>query len=121
MTRTNDDSWESVFVQWLRLSKLRLNDVVFVLSVSGGNQKKNVSMNIVAALKYARSVGSQIVGIVGDDGGFTATVADACVRIPAETQEHITPHAEAFQAVIWHLMVSHPALKREAKEWTATS
>ena len=119
--RTNDDGWETVFSQWLRGSRLTPKDVVFVLSVSGGDAAKRLSLNIIAALEYAREVGSRIVGIVGSGGGFTAEVADACVIIPSENREHVTPHAEGFQAVVWHLMVSHPRLKRVRTKWESTN
>jgi D-sedoheptulose 7-phosphate isomerase len=115
--RTNDEGWSSVFDSWLRTSRLRANDLLLVLSVGGGNLEQNVSPNLVAALKYAKSVGAKIIGIVGRDGGYTATVADACVLIPVVNPAHITPHTEAFQAVIWHLLVSHPAVKLQATKW----
>ncbi len=115
--RANDDGWETVFTQWLRGSRLTAKDVVFVLSVSGGDASKGLSLNIVSALDYAREVGCKIVGIVGKGGGHTAKVADACVLIPSDNKEHVTPHAEGFQAVVWHLMVSHPKLKRTQTKW----
>jgi D-sedoheptulose 7-phosphate isomerase len=115
--RTNDEGWATVFEAWLRVSRLRAEDAVLVFSVGGGNREKNVSPNLVAALEYARSVGAAIAGIVGRDGGYTATVADACVVIPTVNADHVTPHAEAFQAVVWHLMVSHPRLKAAATKW----
>ncbi len=118
--RTNDDGWDGVFAEWLRGSHLTKRDVVFVLSVSGGNVEKRLSMNIVAALKYAREIGCSIVGIVGDAGGYTAQVAEACVVIPSSNANHVTPHSEGFQAVVWHLMVSHPALKRIQTKWEST-
>lgn len=109
--RTNDDGWATVFTSWLRGSRLRKEDCVFVFSVGGGSLDGNVSPNIVQALRLARDVGSSIVGVVGRDGGYTAQVADACVLVPTVNATTITPHAEAFQAVIWHLLVSHPKLK----------
>jgi D-sedoheptulose 7-phosphate isomerase len=115
--RANDDGWETVFAAWLRGSRLSPADVVFVLSVSGGDIERSLSLNIVSALKYAREIGSAIVGIVGAGGGYTAQVADACVIIPSANSEHVTPHSEGFQAVVWHLMVSHPALKRTRTKW----
>jgi D-sedoheptulose 7-phosphate isomerase len=115
--RTNDDGWSSVFVNWLRVSQLRAADMIFVLSVGGGNLAKQVSPNLVSALEYAKQVGARIIGIVGRDGGFTATVADACVIIPIVNPETITPHTEAFQAVVWHLLVSHPSLKAAQTKW----
>ena len=115
--RTNDDGWSSVFVNWLRVSQLKAGDMIFVLSVGGGNLAKQVSPNLVSALQYAKQVGARIIGIVGRDGGFTATVADACVIIPTVNPETITPHTEAFQAVVWHLLVSHPSLKAVQTKW----
>jgi D-sedoheptulose 7-phosphate isomerase len=115
--RTNDEGWGSVFDSWLRTSRLRFNDLLLIFSVGGGNIEQNVSPNLVAALKYAKSVGAKIIGIVGRDGGHTATVADACVLIPVVNTAHITPHTEAFQAVVWHLLVSHPAVRVESTKW----
>jgi D-sedoheptulose 7-phosphate isomerase len=115
--RTNDEGWATIFAKWLEVSRLKANDIVFVLSVGGGNLEKNVSPNLVAALQYAKKIGSKIIGIVGRDGGYTATVADACVIIPTVNVENTTPHAEAFQAVIWHLFVSHPKLKIAQTKW----
>ena len=115
--RTNDEGWASVFVEWLKISRLNTNDMVFVLSVGGGNVEKNVSPNLVSALQYAKSVNSKVIGIVSRDGGYTAQVADACVIIPVITQPNTTPHAEAFQAVVWHLLVSHPLLKAVPTKW----
>lgn len=115
--RTNDDGWASVFVEWLKGSHLCNKDMLFIFSVGGGNLEKNVSPNLVAALQYAKQIGTQVIGIVGRDGGYTAKVADACVIIPTVNPETVTPHAEAFQAVIWHLMVSHPALKKASTKW----
>jgi D-sedoheptulose 7-phosphate isomerase len=117
--RANDEGWASVFEGWLRVSRLSADDLVLVLSVGGGNLEKNVSPNLVAALRYAKAVGARVVGIVGRDGGYTAQVADACVIIPTVNPSHITPHSEAFQAVIWHLLVSHPELKRAQTKWEA--
>lgn len=118
--RTNDEGWASVFVEWLRTSRLRAEDAVFVLSVGGGNLEKNVSPNLVSALSLAKQVGAAIVGIVGRDGGYTAKTADACVLIPTVNDGNVTPHAEAFQAVVWHLLVSHPRLKRAQTKWEST-
>ena len=115
--RTNDEGWPSIFAAWLKVSRLESRDGVFVFSVGGGNQEKNVSPNLVVALQYARQVGATILGIVGRDGGYTAQVADACVIVPTVNTEHVTPHAEAFQAVVWHLLVSHPKLKLAATKW----
>src|SRR5271170_3083545 len=118
--RTNDEGWATVFDAWLRTSRLRPNDLVLVFSVGGGNLELNVSPNLVAALKYAKSAGAKIIGIVGRDGGYTAQVADACILIPTVNAEHITPHVEAFQAVVWHLLVTHPAVKLEQTKWEST-
>jgi D-sedoheptulose 7-phosphate isomerase len=115
--RTNDEGWASVFEAWLAVSRLRPEDTLLVFSVGGGNLEKNVSPNLVAALELARRVGAKITGIVGRDGGYTAKVADACVIVPTVNAVHTTPHAEAFQAVVWHLIVSHPALKRAETKW----
>jgi D-sedoheptulose 7-phosphate isomerase len=115
--RANDEGWSSIFDAWLRTSRLRSNDLLLILSVGGGNVEQNVSPNLVAALKYAKSVGAKIIGIVGRDGGYTATVADACILIPTVNPAHVTPHTEAFQAVVWHLLVSHPAVKLQATKW----
>jgi D-sedoheptulose 7-phosphate isomerase len=115
--RANDDGWSSIFDSWLRTSRLRADDLLLVLSVGGGNVEQNVSPNLVAALKYAKSVGAKVIGIVGRDGGYTAAVADACVLIPTVNPDHTTPHTEAFQAIIWHLLVSHPAVKMQAMKW----
>jgi D-sedoheptulose 7-phosphate isomerase len=115
--RTNDEGWATVFEAWLAGSRLRAEDAVLVFSVGGGDLEKNVSPNLVKALEYARQMGASIVGIVGRDGGFTARVADACVLIPTVNALHITPHTEAFQATVWHLMVSHPALKQVETKW----
>jgi D-sedoheptulose 7-phosphate isomerase len=117
--RTNDEGWAGVFDSWLRVSRLRPEDALLVFSVGGGNLERNVSPNLVAALKYAKSVGAKIAGIVGRDGGYTATVADACVIVPTVNPTHTTPHAEAFQAVVWHLFVTHPALKQTQTKWEA--
>ena len=115
--RTNDEGWSTVFERWLRVSRLRADDILLIFSVGGGNLEKQVSPNLVEALKYARSVGAKIAAIVGRDGGYAATVADACVLIPTVNPAHVTPHSEAFQAVVWHLMVSHPALKQAETKW----
>lgn len=119
--RTNDEGWASVFVEWLRGSRLRREDALFVFSVGGGNLEKNISPNLVHALELARQVGARIVGVVGRDGGHTRRVADACVLVPTVNDDNITPHAEAFQAVIWHLLVSHPRLKKMQTKWESTS
>ena len=115
--RTNDEGWPTIFEPWLKLSKLNPKDAVFIFSVGGGNLEKNISPNLVNALKYAKQVGAKITGVVGRDGGYTAQTADACVIIPTVNPENITPHSEAFQAVIWHLLVSHPKLKENQTKW----
>ena len=115
--RTNDDGWPTIFVPWLKLSKLNSKDAVFIFSVGGGNLEKNISPNLVNALKFAKTVGAKITGVVGRDGGYTAQVANACVIIPTVNTETITPHSEAFQAVVWHLLVSHPKLKENQTKW----
>jgi D-sedoheptulose 7-phosphate isomerase len=119
--RINDDGWASVFVEWLKVSNLCEKDLLFILSVGGGSIEKNISPNLVEAIKYGKSVGSKITGIVGRDGGYTAQVSDACLIIPTVNTETITPHTEAFQAVIWHLLVSHPKLKTNQTKWEASS
>jgi len=118
--RTNDEGWASVFVEWLKVSHLRPSDALFIFSVGGGSLEKNISPNLVEALKYAKQVGSRVLGVVGRDGGYTAQVADACVIVPIVNPETITPHSEAFQAVIWHLLVSHPALKASQTKWESS-
>lgn len=115
--RTNDDGWASVFVEWLKISKLSGKDALFIMSVGGGSLEKNISPNLVEAIKYAKVVGAKVTGIVGRDGGYTAQAADACVIVPTVNLETITPHSEAFQAVIWHLLVSHPLLKANQTKW----
>jgi D-sedoheptulose 7-phosphate isomerase len=118
--RINDDGWQTVFDAWLRISHLRRDDMVLVLSVGGGSLEKNISPNLVTALQYAKETGARIGGIVGRDGGFTAKVADACVIIPTVDAQMVTPLTEAFQAVIWHLIVSHPDLKLTEGKWEST-
>jgi D-sedoheptulose 7-phosphate isomerase len=115
--RINDDGWETVFVNWLRGSRLNAKDGLFVFSVGGGNAEKNVSINLVRALQYARQVGAKVLGVVGRDGGYTAQVANACVIVPTVNDATVTPHSEAFQAVIWHLIVSHPDMKVSEMKW----
>ena len=115
--RTNDEGWATVFAAWLRVSRLRSEDAVLVFSVGGGNLEKQVSPNLVTALDYARECGARIAGIVGRDGGYTARVADACVIVPTVNATHVTPHTEAFQAVVWHLLVTHPSLKAAETRW----
>lgn len=118
--RTNDEGWASVFAGWLRVSRLGTDDLVLVFSVGGGDAERNVSANLVAALDYARSAGARIAGVVGRDGGHTARLADACVIIPTVNADRVTPHTEAFQAVVWHLLVSDPRLKAAPTKWEST-
>ena len=115
--RINDDGWNSVLKNWLEGSHLNKEDTILIFSVGGGNREKNISVNLVEAMNYAKKVGSRIVGIVGRDGGYTAKIADACVVVPVVNTETITPHTEAFQAVIWHLIVSHPLVKINNMKW----
>jgi D-sedoheptulose 7-phosphate isomerase len=115
--RINDDGWESVFAEWLKVSKLSARDALFIMSVGGGNVERNISANLVCAIQLAKTVGAKVVGIVGRDGGFTARAADACVIVPTVNADTITPHSEAFQALIWHLLVSHPLLKKNQTKW----
>jgi D-sedoheptulose 7-phosphate isomerase len=117
--RTNDEGWESVFTGWLRVSKLSPRDALFILSVGGGDADRNISPNLVSAIKLARQVGARVAGVVGRDGGFTAREADACVIVPTVNTATITPHSEAFQALIWHLLVSHPSLRENQTKWEA--
>lgn len=119
--RTNDEGWETVFSEWLRGSRLNDKDALLVFSVGGGDLERNVSPNLVRAVQHAKAVGATVCGIVGRDGGYTAKVADACVIVPTVNAAHVTPHAEAFQAVVWHLFVTHPALKVAATKWESTA
>jgi D-sedoheptulose 7-phosphate isomerase len=118
--RTNDEGWASVFVEWLKGSRLQSNDALMIFSVGGGNLEKNVSPNLVSALQYAKETGASILGVVGRDGGYTAQVADTCCIVPTVNSQNITPHSEAFQAVVWHLLVSHPKLKIQQTKWEST-
>jgi len=115
--RINDDGWDTAFARWLEGSRLRATDLVFVLSVGGGNREMNVSVNLVKALEYAKEIGAKICGVVGRDGGFTAEVADACAIVPTISAHSVTPLAESFQAVIWHLIVSHPDVQVGETKW----
>ena len=119
--RTNDEGWSTIFVEWLRGSHLCPKDGLLIFSVGGGNLEKNVSPNLVRAIQYAKEMGAAVTGIVGRDGGFTATMADAVVIVPTVNPDHITPHSEAFQAVVWHLLVSHPRLKVNQTKWETTA
>lgn len=118
--RTNDEGWQTVFSGWLKGSRINAKDGLLIFSVGGGNLEKNVSPNLVSAIQLANSVGASVVGIVGRDGGYTASQATACVMVPTVNPAHVTPHSEAFQGVIWHLLVSHPKLKVTATKWEST-
>jgi len=118
--RVNDDGWETVFESWLKGSRLAAKDCIFVFSVGGGNAEKNVSVNLVNALRYAKETGAKVIGVVGRDGGYTAKVADACVIIPTVNEKTVTPQTEAFQAVVWHLIVSSPAMQKFEMKWEST-
>jgi D-sedoheptulose 7-phosphate isomerase len=118
--RTNDEGWATIFVEWLKTSRLNSKDGLLIFSVGGGNVEKNVSPNLVSAIQFAQQSGAAIVGVVGRDGGHTAKSATACVIVPTVNPDHITPHSEAFQAIIWHLFVSHPKLKTRATKWEST-
>jgi D-sedoheptulose 7-phosphate isomerase len=115
--RINDDGWEGTFVEWLKVSRLNNQDTVFILSVGGGDVDRNVSPNLVAAARHAKLVGARVLGILGRDGGYTAQIADAAVIVPTVNPLTVTPHSEAFQAVIWHLLISHPLLKLNDTKW----
>lgn len=118
--RTNDEGWESVFAAWLKVSKFNAQDMLCVFSVGGGSLEKNISPNLVRALQLAKEVGARVIGVLGRDGGYTAKVADACVVVPTVNPDNVTPHSEAFQAVVWHLIVSHPSLKAAQTKWEST-
>lgn len=115
--RTNDEGWATVFVEWLKISKLQARDALFIFSVGGGNLEKNISPNLVEAIKLAKAVGAKVTGVVGRDGGYTAQMADVCLIVPTVNPDTVTPHSEAFQAVVWHLLVSHPKLKANQTKW----
>ena len=119
--RTNDEGWETIFSEWLKVSNLNTKDLLFIFSVGGGNLEKNISPNLVEALKYGKLIGCKLIGVVGRDGGYTSKVADACVIIPTVNEKTITPHTEAFQAIVWHLIVSHPKLKLNETKWESVS
>lgn len=115
--RINDDGWESVFTEWLKGCRLNKNDGVFVFSVGGGDEKNNISVNLIRALQYSRGMGAKILGIVGRDGGFTRQVADTCIVVPTVNINAVTPHTEEFQSVVWHLIVSHPKMRLSEMKW----
>jgi D-sedoheptulose 7-phosphate isomerase len=118
--RTNDEGWETTFVEWLKVSRLKSTDALFILSVGGGNLERNISPNLVRAVQYAKEIGAKVIGVVGRDGGYTAKVGDAVSIVPTVNPDAITPHSEAFQAVIWHLLVTHPLLKIRQTKWEGT-
>jgi D-sedoheptulose 7-phosphate isomerase len=119
--RVNDEGWNTVFVRWLEVSRLTSRDMIFVFSVGGGDLERNVSPNLVEALRYAKEKGATICGVVGRDGGYTAKVADACLIVPTVNPATVTPHTESFQPLIWHLLVSHPALQASPTKWESVS
>jgi len=119
--RINDDGWASVFVEWLKVSRLAASDALFIMSVGGGDRERNISANLVTAIELAHEVGAAVLGIVGRDGGYTARNAEACVIVPTVNAAAVTPHTEAFQAMIWHLLVSHPLLQRVPGKWESVS
>jgi D-sedoheptulose 7-phosphate isomerase len=118
--RANDEGWASIFIEWLKISKVSSRDMLFIFSVGGGNLEKNISPNLVEALKLGKLVGAKIVGVVGRDGGYTDQVADACLIVPTVNPNNVTPHTEAFQAIVWHLLVSHPKLKINQTKWESS-
>ena len=118
--RTNDEGWATVFSEWLKGSRINAKDGLLIFSVGGGNLEKNVSPNLVSAIQVAKSVGASVVGVVGRDGGYTAQQATACVIVPTVNATHVTPHSEAFQGIVWHLLVSHPKLKVAQTKWEST-
>jgi D-sedoheptulose 7-phosphate isomerase len=118
--RTNDEGWETTYAAWLKISRLSSKDMIFVFSVGGGDLSRNISPNIVRAVQYAKEVGATVVGVLGRDGGYTASVADACVIIPTVNPEMITPHTESFQALVWHLLVSDPRLQLMSNKWESS-
>jgi len=119
--RTNDEGWDTTYAAWLKVSRISATDMVFVFSVGGGDLKRNISANIVHAVQYAKEVGAKVIGVVGRDGGYTASVADACVIVPTVNPNAVTPHTESFQAVIWHLLVSDPRLQIMSNKWESNS
>jgi D-sedoheptulose 7-phosphate isomerase len=118
--RTNDEGWATVLSEWLKGSRLGAKDGLLIFSVGGGNVEKNVSPNLVSAIQLAKQAGASVIGIVGRDGGYTAKEATACVIVPTVNPDHVTPHSEAFQAIVWHLFVSHPKLKVSKTKWEST-
>ena len=118
--RTNDEGWDTTYAAWLKVSRLRANDMLFVFSVGGGDLERNISPNIVRAVSYAKEVGASVIGVVGRDGGYTASVADACVIVPTVNAAMVTPHTESFQALVWHLLVSDPRLQMMSNKWESS-
>jgi len=118
--RTNDEGWDTTYAAWLKVSRLSAKDMIFVFSVGGGDLERNISPNIVRAVQYAKDVGAFVIGVLGRDGGYTATVADACVIIPTVNAEMVTPHTESFQALVWHLLVSDPRLQMMSNKWESS-
>ena len=119
--RTNDEGWETTYAAWLKVSRLTKADMLFIFSVGGGDLKRNISPNIVRAVQYAKEIGARVIGVVGRDGGYTASIADACVIVPTVNPEMVTPHTEAFQALIWHLLVSDPRLQTMSNKWESSA
>jgi len=119
--RTNDEGWDTTYEAWLKVSHLNKNDMLFVFSVGGGDLKKNISPNIVRAVSYAKTVGASVIGVVGRDGGYTGSVADACVIVPTVNKDMVTPHTESFQALIWHLIVSDPRMQLMSNKWESST
>jgi D-sedoheptulose 7-phosphate isomerase len=119
--RTNDEGWDTSYSAWLKASRIRKNDAVFIFSVGGGDLERNISANLVRAMQLAQEVGAEIYGVVGRDGGYTAKVANACVVVPTVNAESVTPHTESFQALVWHLLVAHPALMVASNKWESTA
>ncbi len=115
--RTNDEGWKTVFKEWLKISKLNKKDLIFIFSVGGGNKKKKVSENLIEAINYAKKIGCDICGVVGKNGGYTNKATKFCLRIPSENPKLITPHTEGFQALIWHLIISHPKIQINKTKW----
>ncbi|OGR82635.1 MAG: sugar isomerase [Elusimicrobia bacterium RIFCSPLOWO2_01_FULL_64_13] len=118
--RINDDGWDSCLAEWLKASRMNSKDALFIFSVGGGDLKRNISPNLVRAVDAAKTAGASVLGVVGRDGGYTARMADACVVVPTVNPETVTPHTEAFQAVVWHLLVTHPDLKAGPTKWESS-
>ena len=119
--RVNDEGWDTSFSEWLKVSRISAQDALLIFSVGGGSREKNISVNLIKSIELAKSVDAKVFGIIGKDGGYTKQMADACVVIPVVSPDRITPHTEGFCAVVWHLLVSHPALKARVTKWESTS